>query len=175
MSAVVCLLDTIGTENAIAQTEFDKKVERRVAELEGRNVTKENSVEKNVVSSVDQNKQQQKGYRLYTSLRLNNGSYIVVAAEVKNAGRDIEINSINTLFGRDSISEVHEELIHTSKNITPEQQSLLDGNNPHQYTAVQELFERVKIQQTSRKTKKLRAQSSSTPQIESSNSQPIKH
>ena len=64
---------------------------------------------------------------------------ITVAAEIKNAGRDIEINSINTLFGRDSISEVHEELIYTSKDITPEQQSLLDGTNPHQYTAVQEL------------------------------------
>lgn len=38
-------------ENAIAQTEFDKKVERRVAELEGGNETEENSVEKNAASS----------------------------------------------------------------------------------------------------------------------------
>lgn len=67
------------------------------------------------------------------------GSYITVAAEVKNADRDIEINSINTLFGRDSISEVHEELIYTSKDITPEQSSLLEQPNSAQYPTVQEL------------------------------------
>lgn len=87
----------------------------------------------------DENKQQQKGYRLYTTLRLDNGSYIVVGAEVKNSGRDIEVNSINTIFGRNSISEVHDELIYVSKNITPEQQSLLNGNNPHQYPDAKEL------------------------------------
>lgn len=36
---------------------------------------------------------------------------------------------------------MNEEVIYRSETITPEQQSLLDGNNPHQYTAVQELSE----------------------------------
>lgn len=87
----------------------------------------------------DENRQQQKGYRLYTTLRLGNGSYVVVSAEVKNAGRDLEVNAINTVFGRNVLSDVHDELIYTSETITPEQQSLLDGNNPHQYPANREL------------------------------------
>lgn len=87
----------------------------------------------------DENRQQQKGYRLYTTLRLGNGSYVVVSAEVKNAGRDLEVNAINTVFGRNVLSDVHDELIYTSETITPEQQSLLDGNNPRQYPANREL------------------------------------
>ena len=86
----------------------------------------------------DENKEKQKGYRLYTNLRLSNGSYVVVSAEVKNIGRNIEINAINTIFGRDSLSEVHDELVYVSETITPEQQSLLNGNNPHQYPAARE-------------------------------------
>lgn len=61
-----------------------------------------------------------------------------VSAEVKNAGKDIEVNAINTVFGRDAISDVHDELIYTSENITPEQQVLLNGNNPRQYPAERE-------------------------------------
>ncbi len=87
----------------------------------------------------DEKKQRQKGYRLYTTLKLDNGSYVVVSAEVKNEGRDNEINAINTIFGRHSLSDVHDELIYTSGKITPEQQSLLNGNNPHQYPAEREL------------------------------------
>ena len=81
----------------------------------------------------DENKQQQKGYRIFTTIQLDNGSFVVVSAEVKNAGRDIEVNAINTVFGRNSISDVHDELIYRADKITPEQQALLDGNNPHQY------------------------------------------
>lgn len=87
---------------------------------------------------VDDKKQIQKGYRLYTSLQLSNGSYVVVGVEVKNAGRDMEVNSINTIFGRSILSDVHDELIYTSEEMTPEQQSLLNGNNPHQYTTERE-------------------------------------
>ena len=87
----------------------------------------------------DANKQKQKGYRLYTTLQLSNGSYVVVSADVKNAGRNIEVNAINTIFGRSTLSDIHDELIYMSETITPEQQSLLNGNNPHQYTAEREL------------------------------------
>ena len=86
----------------------------------------------------DKERMHQKGYSLYTSLRMPNGSYVVVSAEVKNAGRNLEVNAINTIFGRHSLSEAQDELIYTSKKITPEQQSLLDGNNPHQYPAGRE-------------------------------------
>lgn len=89
----------------------------------------------------DENRKQQKGYRLYTTLQLGNGSYVVVSAEVKNAGRDLEVNAINTVFGRNVLSDVHDELIYTSETITPEQQSLLNGNNPRQYPANRELSE----------------------------------
>ena len=86
----------------------------------------------------DEQKQKQKGYRLYTAIQLPNGSFVVVSAEVKNAGRDIEVNAINTVFGRNALSDVHDELIYTAENITPEQQALLNGNNPHQYPAGRE-------------------------------------
>lgn len=87
----------------------------------------------------DEQKQNQKGYRLYTAIQLSDGSYVVVSAEVKNAGRDIEVNAINTVFGRNSLSDVHDELIYTSENITPEQQALLNRNNPYQYPDVREI------------------------------------
>ena len=87
----------------------------------------------------DEHKQKQKGYRLYTSLKLANGSFVVVSAEVKSVGRDIEVNAINTIFGRDTLSEVHDELIYTSKTITPEQSSLLKRPNFAQYPTEQEL------------------------------------
>lgn len=86
----------------------------------------------------DEQKQKQKGYRLYTAIQLPNGSFVIVSAEVKNAGRDIEVNAINTVFGRNALSDVHDELIYTAENITPEQQALLNGNNPHQYPAGRE-------------------------------------
>ena len=86
----------------------------------------------------DENKEKQKGYRLYTTLQLTNGAYVVVSAEVKSSGRNIEVNAINTIFGRNSLSEMHDEVIYISEKITPEQQSLLNGNNPHQYTAERE-------------------------------------
>ena len=87
---------------------------------------------------VDKDRKKQKGYRLYTSLRLANGSYVIVSAEVKNAGRNKEVNAINTLFGRNTLSEEQDEVIYTSDKITPEQKSLLNGNNPHQYPTARE-------------------------------------
>lgn len=89
----------------------------------------------------DNEKKKQKGYRLYTSLQLNNGSFVVVGVEVKNSGRDIEVNAINTIFGRERISDVHDELIYTSETITPEQMALLNENNPHQYPSERESSE----------------------------------
>lgn len=39
-------------------------------------------------------------YRIYTSLRTSKGEYVVVGVDVKNAGRNLEVNSIATIFGR---------------------------------------------------------------------------
>ena len=86
----------------------------------------------------DKKRNQQKGYRLYTALQLGNGSHVVVSAEVKNAGRDLEVNAVNTVFGRNALSNVHDELIYVSETITPDQQALLNGNNPRQYPANRE-------------------------------------
>lgn len=83
-------------------------------------------------------KGKQKGYRIFTPIQLNDGSFVVVSAEVKNAGKAIEVNSINTLFGKNKVSETHDEVIYESKEITPEQRTLLDGTNPRQYSDTQE-------------------------------------
>lgn len=83
-------------------------------------------------------KTEEKGYRIYTTLR-HNGKYVIVGADVKVAGKGIEINAIETAFAITSPSEL-EQVLYTSKNITPDQQSLLDGRNSHQYPAEGELF-----------------------------------
>lgn len=79
----------------------------------------------------------EKGYRIYTTLR-HNDKYIIVGADVKIAGKGLEINAIETAFAITSPSEL-EEVIYTSNEITPDQQSLLDGRNSRQYTADKEL------------------------------------
>ncbi|MBR5781879.1 MAG: hypothetical protein IKY27_07855, partial [Bacteroidales bacterium] len=39
-------------------------------------------------------------YRIYTTLQTESGEFVVVGADVKNAGREIEVNAISTVFGR---------------------------------------------------------------------------
>jgi len=80
-------------------------------------------------------------YRIYTTLQTESGEYIVVGADVKNAGRDIEVNAISTAFGRrtDANLPQNEEVIYRSNEITPEQSSLLDRPNFGQYPTEQEL------------------------------------
>ena len=80
-------------------------------------------------------------YRIYTSLKTSKGEYVVVGADVKNAGRNLEVNSIATIFGRRNNASlpINEELLYTSKEITPEQMSLLSQPNSDQYPSNQEL------------------------------------
>ena len=66
-------------------------------------------------------------------MQLADDSHVMVSAEVKNAGRDVEVNAINTVFGRSVISDVHEKLVYVGNELTPEQQALLNGTTPHQY------------------------------------------
>ena len=81
------------------------------------------------------------GYRLYTTLKTEKGEYVVVGADVKNAGRNLEVNSIATIFGRrnDANLPMNEEVIYKSKKITPEQMALLSQPNSDQYPSNQEL------------------------------------
>ena len=79
----------------------------------------------------------QKGYRIYLSV-WHNGKPIIIGASVRNGGPYIEVNSIDTVFAVTRPSDT-EEIIYTSENITPEEQSLLNGPNSHQYTARREL------------------------------------
>jgi hypothetical protein len=80
-------------------------------------------------------------YRIYTSLKNDKGEYVVVGVDVKNGGRNIEVNAIATVFGRREGAGMTatEELVYKDKEITPEQQALLDGPNFRQYPAAQEL------------------------------------
>lgn len=80
-------------------------------------------------------------YRIYTTLETENGEYVVVGVDVKNAGREIEVNAISTVFGRRNNANLskNEEVIYRSKKITPEQSSLLERPNFVQYPTGQEL------------------------------------
>ena len=86
-------------------------------------------------------KGEDKAFRIYTSLQTSEGEYVVVGVDVKNAGRDLEVNAISTLFGRRSNANLtqNEEVIYQSKDITPEQSSLLKRPNSSQYPTEQEL------------------------------------
>ena len=86
----------------------------------------------------DKTKTKQKGYRIYTAIQLEDGAFVVAGVEVKNAGRNLEVNAIDTVFGRNNIIGTQEEIVYESKEMTPEQRTLLDGHNPHQYSATQE-------------------------------------
>ncbi len=80
------------------------------------------------------------GYRLYTTMKNDKGETIVVGVDVKNAGRDMEVNAISTIFGRrsDATKTQKEEVLYMDENITPEQRSLLGQPNSDQYTGVRE-------------------------------------
>ena len=81
------------------------------------------------------------GFRIYTPLQNSSGEYVVVGATVKSASREIEVNAIDTVFGRriNATLPINEEVIHRSKNITPEQSALLNQPNSGQYPTTQEL------------------------------------
>lgn len=81
-----------------------------------------------------------KGYRLYTTMKNENGETLVVGVDVKNVGRDMEVNAISTIFGRrgDAKKTQKEDVLYTAENITPEQRSLLGQPNSDQYTGVRE-------------------------------------
>ena len=82
-------------------------------------------------------------YRIYTTLQTESGEFVIVGADVKNAGREIEVNAVSTVFGRRNNANLpkNEEVIYRSKEITPEQSALLKRPNFAQYPTEQELSE----------------------------------
>ena len=85
----------------------------------------------------------ERAYRLYTSLKTEKGEYVAVGVDVKNAGRDMEVNSIATVFGRREGAGLpgNESVIYRSDAITPEQEALLSRPNSDQYPSTRELSE----------------------------------
>lgn len=84
----------------------------------------------------------QRGYRLYTTIKKGNG-YIVVGVDVKNMGRDLEINSISTVFSKEGPAGAKENFIYKVENLTPEQEALLNEPNSQSYLPEQELSSEV--------------------------------
>jgi hypothetical protein len=76
------------------------------------------------------------GFRLFTNVKVN-GRFTVVGVNVKNAGRNLEINAIKTAFGYDEQKHSHENILYRSPKMTPEQTALLEGLNSHSLPSVQ--------------------------------------
>ena len=84
--------------------------------------------------------EKENGYRLYTTMKNDKGETIVVGVDVKNTGRNLEVNSISTIFGRRGNAKItqKEEVLYTDEKIAPEQRSLLGQPNSDQYTDTRE-------------------------------------
>ncbi|MCD8206749.1 MAG: hypothetical protein LUD72_02310, partial [Bacteroidales bacterium] len=63
------------------------------------------------------------GYNVYIAIQIDN-AYIVVGIKVKNIGRNLEANSISTVFRRKRMGKL-EDVIYRDKNITPKQTEFL--------------------------------------------------
>ncbi|MCD8290548.1 MAG: hypothetical protein LUC91_03490 [Prevotella sp.] len=84
------------------------------------------------------------GFRIYTRINYKDEDgktrFIIVGTRVKSykeKSEIIEVNAIATVFGRKSVGETEVEL-YRSKNLTPDEESLLGGPNSHPYTPHQE-------------------------------------
>ena len=84
--------------------------------------------------------EKENGYRLYTTMKNDKGETIVVGVDVKNTGRNLEVNSISTIFGRRGDAKItqKEEVLYTDEKIAPEQRSLLGQPNSDQHTDTRE-------------------------------------
>jgi N12 class adenine-specific DNA methylase len=122
--------------------------------------------------AITQLKNKEKGFRIYTALKTEKGDYVVVGADVKNAGRDIEVNAITTLFGRRSNANLseNEEIIYKSKEITPEQEALLGRPNSDQYPAERELST-DKVTESSPSTQENRPKNSTQSAVKSASAE----
>ncbi|MDR1468198.1 MAG: hypothetical protein LBT00_02770 [Spirochaetaceae bacterium] len=70
------------------------------------------------------------GYRLFIDLKVN-GKWTVAGIEVRNIGKNRNINAVTTVFGRKNATT--DTLFWKSPEITPDQEAFLNGHNSHQY------------------------------------------
>lgn len=78
-----------------------------------------------------------KGYRIYTVIEYENG-FVVAGVDVKNMGKNLEVNSISTVFSKTGSITSKEKGIFRNKTITPQQASLLERPNLSPYPSVRE-------------------------------------
>ncbi|GHV60763.1 hypothetical protein FACS1894195_0080 [Bacteroidia bacterium] len=73
------------------------------------------------------------GYRIYTTIQTAKG-YVVVGVDVKKVDKNVEVNSISTVFGKEgNRTEKEAEVLYESKTITPQQRLLLAKPNSMPY------------------------------------------
>jgi hypothetical protein len=77
-------------------------------------------------------------FRLFVDIKVN-GHFTVVGVDVKNAGRNLEINAIKTIFGYNEQKHSREDILYRSPKATPEQTALLEGLNSRSLPPVQAL------------------------------------
>lgn len=80
------------------------------------------------------------GFRVYTEIQVGDG-FVVAGVDVKNAGRDLEVNSISTVFAKEGKIGANEDVIYESETITPQQKSLLERPNSSQYPTAEAIVE----------------------------------
>ena len=79
--------------------------------------------------------QQKRGYRLYTSISVNEG-FVVAGIDVKVAGRNLMVNSISTVFAKKGQITAFEKEIYCDTKTNPQQAALLKRPNSSQYPSI---------------------------------------
>ena len=76
------------------------------------------------------------GCRMFVNVKVNN-NFAAIGIDVKKVERNIEVNSVSTVFGHEGKVK-NSEFIYVKKGLAPEQLALLDGLNYRQYLAAHE-------------------------------------
>lgn len=76
-------------------------------------------------------------FRVFVDTKVN-GNYVMVALEVKNIARNVEVNSVKTVFSKEQ--ENNSEILYIAPNIKDEQLALLNESNLRQYLAAHQIF-----------------------------------
>ena len=80
------------------------------------------------------------GYRIYTDIEVT-GGYVVAGIDVKTIGRNIEVNSIATVFSKEGGITQKEEVVYEAEKTTPRQKALLTKPNSPSYFPTEEFSE----------------------------------
>lgn len=83
----------------------------------------------------EKERKQKRGYRIYTSISVNNG-FVVVGIDIKIAGRNLLVNSISTVFAKKGQITAFEKEIFRDTKANPQQAALLKRPNSSQYPSI---------------------------------------